>query len=308
MENKFEFLGEELYKYRKEKGLSQEELANKINVSRQSIHLWEAGKSIPDLENIANLCSVLEITTDKITNGLDIIKVKKVNLKKYLHIIIKILIFLCVIYICSSLRKSYILMKLNNKYENYRNLDNYSYIEQYNEGNKKSLKTNNFYQNTVYYKNNIYKSSFININIKTTIFEDNNKKERYIIDEKNKTYEENLNFNKYTPENVVIPVGVSTRVSLGENLQIVNFLYGFNPNLKIKSNKNAYIFYYSTKALDKKINIEEVIDKETGLVKQIVKYKDDDKFDIFTYEININMTTDEDIKKPELNEYTKIIK
>lgn len=69
--SKFGFLGEELRKARKEKGLSQEELADKINVSRQSIHLWEAGKIIPDFENIINLCNALEITTDRLTVGLD---------------------------------------------------------------------------------------------------------------------------------------------------------------------------------------------------------------------------------------------
>lgn len=79
-EKKFEFLGENLLKYRKEKGLSQEELANKINVSRQSIHLWESGKMIPDIENIISLCSTLEIETNQLTNGLELIEnTKKSN-------------------------------------------------------------------------------------------------------------------------------------------------------------------------------------------------------------------------------------
>ncbi len=305
---KFEFLGEELLNVRKAKGLSQEELADKLNVSRQSIHLWESGKIVPDIDNIVNLCNVLEITTDKITNGLDVVKIKKVNIKKYLYIIIGLLILLLTIYICISIRKTYILMNLSNKYEEYRNLNNYSYIEQYQERDRETLSTKNFYQNTVYYKDNIFKREYRDIDTLSIIYEDNNNKERYIFDEKNKTYEENLNFNIYIPEDSIIPVGISSAVSLGKDLKIVNLLYGFNPNLKIKSNKNEYIFYYSTYISDKKIDIQENIDKETGLVTQIMKYKDDKTYDVFTYEININTTTDENVEMPNFNEYTKVTK
>lgn len=112
----------------------------------------------------------------------------------------------------------------------------------------------------------------------------------------------------YISENSVIPVGTSSIVSLGKDLQIVNLLYGFNPNLKIKSNKNEYIFFYSTYILDKKIDIQENINKETGFVTQILKYTDEETYDVFTYEINVNTTTDENVKMPNINEYTKVIK
>ena len=38
-----------LYHLRKQKGLSQEELANRLNVSRQTISKWEVGDSTPDM-------------------------------------------------------------------------------------------------------------------------------------------------------------------------------------------------------------------------------------------------------------------
>ena len=55
------FLNEELYKFRKLKGLSQEELAAQIGVSRQIVSHWENGTNTPDLENLLKICKVLEI-------------------------------------------------------------------------------------------------------------------------------------------------------------------------------------------------------------------------------------------------------
>lgn len=43
-------LGEKILNLRKENGWSQEELAEKLNVSRQSVSKWESSQSIPDLE------------------------------------------------------------------------------------------------------------------------------------------------------------------------------------------------------------------------------------------------------------------
>lgn len=44
-----------LNKYRKQKGLSQEELAFRLGVSRQSVSKWESGQSTPELERIIEI-------------------------------------------------------------------------------------------------------------------------------------------------------------------------------------------------------------------------------------------------------------
>lgn len=49
---------------RKNRGLTQEQLAEKLNVSRQSVSKWESGQAIPELETIVALCRVFDITTD----------------------------------------------------------------------------------------------------------------------------------------------------------------------------------------------------------------------------------------------------
>ena len=54
-------LGENLRKYRKQKGLTQDELAEKLYVTRQAVSNWENGKNQPDLEMIGEMAKVLEI-------------------------------------------------------------------------------------------------------------------------------------------------------------------------------------------------------------------------------------------------------
>lgn len=56
--------GEKLQKLRKERGMSQEELAEKLMVTRQTISKWELNQSTPELEFIARLSDILEVTTD----------------------------------------------------------------------------------------------------------------------------------------------------------------------------------------------------------------------------------------------------
>ena len=55
-----------LYKLRKQKGFSQEELANRLNVSRQTISKWEVGESTPDMENLVAISELFEISLDEL--------------------------------------------------------------------------------------------------------------------------------------------------------------------------------------------------------------------------------------------------
>ena len=50
--------GENLKKVRKNKKMSQEQLAEKVNVSRQSISKWETGEAYPEMNNILQLCKI----------------------------------------------------------------------------------------------------------------------------------------------------------------------------------------------------------------------------------------------------------
>ena len=57
-------LAEKLFELRKEKGWSQEKLAEQINVSRQSISKWESGQVFPEIEKIIELSKIFQVTTD----------------------------------------------------------------------------------------------------------------------------------------------------------------------------------------------------------------------------------------------------
>ena len=57
-------LGQKIAELRKKSGLSQEALAEKMNVSRQAVSKWESNQSIPDIEKIVDLSELFGVTTD----------------------------------------------------------------------------------------------------------------------------------------------------------------------------------------------------------------------------------------------------
>lgn len=61
-------LGEKIYNCRKKAGLSQEALAEKLGVSRQSVSKWENGDAAPELEKLLLLAQTFGVTTDYLLN------------------------------------------------------------------------------------------------------------------------------------------------------------------------------------------------------------------------------------------------
>ena len=57
-------LADKIIRLRKKNGWSQEELAEKMNVSRQAVSKWESAQTIPDLEKILQLSTLFGVTTD----------------------------------------------------------------------------------------------------------------------------------------------------------------------------------------------------------------------------------------------------
>ena len=62
------FLGEKIRKYRKELGITQTELAQKLNISFQAVSNWERGAAPPDLDNILRLSQLFGVTIDNLLN------------------------------------------------------------------------------------------------------------------------------------------------------------------------------------------------------------------------------------------------
>lgn len=64
-----ERLGKKLYEYRKKAGLSQEELAQELNVSRQAVSKWECGESLPDTDNLISISKLYGISLDALVEN-----------------------------------------------------------------------------------------------------------------------------------------------------------------------------------------------------------------------------------------------
>lgn len=58
--------GEKLAKLRKEKGMSQEELASYLNVSRQAVSKWKSNNSYPETEKIVSICKLFNSSMDEL--------------------------------------------------------------------------------------------------------------------------------------------------------------------------------------------------------------------------------------------------
>lgn len=58
-----------LYELRKQKGFSQEELAGRLNVSRQTVSKWEVGESTPDMEKLLAISDLFEVSLDELVKG-----------------------------------------------------------------------------------------------------------------------------------------------------------------------------------------------------------------------------------------------
>lgn len=57
-------VSKKIYELRKASGMSQEHLAEKVSVSRQSISKWESGETVPEIERIIELSKVFNVSTD----------------------------------------------------------------------------------------------------------------------------------------------------------------------------------------------------------------------------------------------------
>ena len=64
-----EKIGKFIYEKRKEKGLTQQDLADKLGVTNKAVSKWENGRCMPDLAIIKDLCNILDITITTLLNG-----------------------------------------------------------------------------------------------------------------------------------------------------------------------------------------------------------------------------------------------
>ncbi|WP_352418226.1 helix-turn-helix transcriptional regulator [Proteiniborus sp.] len=64
-------IGNRIQSLRKMRGISQEELADKVGVSRQAVSKWEGGQSTPDLDKVIIMSEYFDVTTDYLLKGIE---------------------------------------------------------------------------------------------------------------------------------------------------------------------------------------------------------------------------------------------
>ena len=86
-------IGKKIMNLRKKNGLSQEDLAEKVGVARQTISKWELGETSPDLKQSKELSKIFNVSLDELTdnNIKDILVEKTSNTEKLAGIILKLL-------------------------------------------------------------------------------------------------------------------------------------------------------------------------------------------------------------------------
>lgn len=79
-------VGTQIKKYRSRMGISQEELSEKVYVSRQTVSNWETGKNYPDIHSLLLLSSLFNVSLDQLVKGdVEIMKneIKKTEINKF---------------------------------------------------------------------------------------------------------------------------------------------------------------------------------------------------------------------------------
>ena len=127
--------GENLINLRKQKGWSQDDLANNLNLSRQAISKWENDTSKPDLDNIKKISKIFSVTIDDLLNN-DVVKDKAVTLnvkkkekkERTITIVKCMIIAVIILYIINVIFKFASLLIIVNGIQKYANLSNYHYV------------------------------------------------------------------------------------------------------------------------------------------------------------------------------------
>lgn len=170
--------GSNLENLRKQKGWSQDKLADKLHISRQAISKWENGTSKPDIDNVKSISNIFSIGIDELLDNelpdraakLDVEKEEKKE--NVIQVIKYMIIAVVLIYLISVIGKFISLLTIVNGIQKYANLDNYHYVITTYEDNEITKKEEYWYDDnisksidTIYEENNM-NSIVTNINFK----------------------------------------------------------------------------------------------------------------------------------------------
>lgn len=142
-------IGKKIMNLRKKNGLSQEELAERVGVARQTISKWELGETSPDLKQAKELSKIFNVSLDELTNNdiKDVLVEKTSNTEKLAGIILKLMKFMIIFIIVLPI----LLIVLRIVF---KNIDKHNSGRLMNVSIKCNLHDDNYGYEFVYYENN----------------------------------------------------------------------------------------------------------------------------------------------------------
>lgn len=264
-----------LIKLRKTKGWSQEDLADKLSLSRQAISKWEVGTSKPDIDNLINLSKLFKVSIDQLVNN-EIIVTEAVSFdvkkndkkKKVLTLLKRLFIVLAIIYVVNVIYNFAVLFTITQAELKYKELDNYHYIitTYDNEGLREkeecwfkdgvSKKVNTIYS----YDDIKSRESYIDFNQYTGYVINNNSKEQTLLTKNliEKVYKKQNSLYFNLPDLIL-------KKNYGSIL-LKSIQYN---NIKINKGKKAIKIYYDNKLLILNLN---------DLMPISIHYEENDEF------------------------------
>ena len=93
-------IGNKIHQLRKISGMTQEQLSEKLNVSRQTISKWESGNTSPDLESIVKVSKIFHVSLDDLLSEGDA-QVTEKNEQITLEDLMKIVPDIVILILCS---------------------------------------------------------------------------------------------------------------------------------------------------------------------------------------------------------------
>lgn len=314
--------GKNLMELRKKNGLSQEDLANKLNVTRQTVSKWELEQTSPSLKDLKNISEIFNISLDELTSNDINISTKKfteqtnnIKPKTKMKYLIILPIILLIIFLIILINRSYRILYIKKQIDLANISQNY-YI------NKITI-FENFTENKIIEN---YKLYFLDGKIKLVTMDNTNNistvktieifdaKSYYCIDEINKTYYQ-IPIDEYykNNKNSILPIQkdsilneIYKNFTLSNNKDLVNLI--INTNFKTI---NEFNDYYTLTNLENEL--ENYISLQTSTQINRLEYINNVKLDNeynnltkHTYLIELNKIENKDFELPNLLEYQKI--
>ena len=112
-------IGKKIMELRKKNGFSQEELADKVGVARQTISKWELGETSPDLKQAKELSNIFKVSLDELTDNdiKDVLVEKTSNTEKLAGLILKLIRVMIILIIVAPILLITLRIIFKNIYE-----------------------------------------------------------------------------------------------------------------------------------------------------------------------------------------------